>query len=171
MWHDQDGKPLHLHTNYYEGSNTKFYGAALFRLRERDFGEIRHHGGISPAWPITYGDLEPYYTKAEHLYEVHGTRGEDPPMGHISFVGKLDAIALSAGAPPLTPGFTLDLMARHSLDFWLTSEDLPHPDNRVTLDRDGNIEMRYAPNNEAGHKRLIKTLEHALQQRRDQGVL
>jgi len=74
VWHDQDGKPLHLHTNYYEGSNTKFYGAALFRLRERDFGEIRHHGGIPPAWPITYGDLEPYYRKAEHLYEVHGTR-------------------------------------------------------------------------------------------------
>jgi hypothetical protein len=41
----------------------------------------------------------------------------------------------------------------------------------VTLDRDGNIELRYAPNNEAGHKRLIKTLEHALQQRRDQRVL
>ena len=54
VWHDKDGKPLHPHTNYYVGGNTKFYGAALFRLRERDFGEIRHHGGISPAWPITY---------------------------------------------------------------------------------------------------------------------
>ena len=58
-------------------------------------------------------------------------------MGHISFVGKLDAVALSAGAPPIVPGMTLDLMAKHSLDFWLTSEDLPDPDNRVTLDRDG----------------------------------
>jgi choline dehydrogenase-like flavoprotein len=85
------------------------------------------------------------------------------PMGHISFVGKLDAVALSAGAPPLTPGFTLDLMARHSLDFWLTSEDLPDPENRVTLDRNGNIELRYTPNNDTGHKRLIKTLEHLLQ--------
>ena len=85
-------------------------------------------------------------------------------MGHISFVGKLDAVALSAGAPPLTPGFTLDLMAKHSLDFWLTSEDLPDPDNRVTLDRDGNIELSYTPNNEEGHKRLIATLEHAMQQ-------
>ena len=56
------------------------------------------------------------------------------PMGHISFVGKLDAVALSAGAPPLVPGFTLELMAKHSLDFWLTSEDLPDPENRVTLD-------------------------------------
>ena len=50
----------------------------LFRLREEDFGELRHHGGISPAWPISYDDLEPYYTQAEHLYHVHGNRGEDP---------------------------------------------------------------------------------------------
>ena len=79
-----------------------------------------------------------------------GSKDFEYPMGHISFVGKLDAVALSAGAPPLTPGFTLDLMAKHSLDFWLTSEDLPSPDNRVTLDREGNIELRYTPNNERG---------------------
>ncbi len=76
-WRDKDGKELHPHTNYYVGGNTKFYGAALFRLRKEDFGELRHHGGISPAWPITYDELEPYYTKAEHLYQVHGVRGED----------------------------------------------------------------------------------------------
>src|SRR5262249_32601647 len=45
-WLDKDGKDLHPHTNYYVGGNTKFYGAALFRLREQDFGELRHHGGI-----------------------------------------------------------------------------------------------------------------------------
>src|SRR5215208_563524 len=77
-WRDSDGKELHPHTNYFVGGNTKFYGAALFRLRKEDFGEIRHHGGLSPAWPISYDELEPYYTKAEHLYQVHGTRGEDP---------------------------------------------------------------------------------------------
>ena len=77
-WLDKDGKDLHPHTNYYVGGNTKFYGAALFRLRKEDFGEIRHHGGISPAWPISYDDLEPYYTQAEKLYHVHGKRGEDP---------------------------------------------------------------------------------------------
>jgi len=77
-WLDKDGKDLHPHTNYYVGGNTKFYGAALFRLRERDFGELQHHGGISPAWPISYSDLEPYYTLAEQLYQVHGSRGEDP---------------------------------------------------------------------------------------------
>jgi choline dehydrogenase-like flavoprotein len=363
VWKDKEGRPLHPHTNYYVGGNTKFYGAALFRLRERDFQEIGHHGGVSPAWPISYRDLEPYYTQAEHLYAVHGNRGEDPteppagspycypavshepriqqlsddfarqglkpfhvplgirldeanpqrsacircnscdgfaclvhaksdaevmcvepslkhpnvtlltnayvsrlqtspsgrqvtsiqvrrngidefysgdivvvscgainsaalllrsandrhprglgngsdmvgrhfmghvnsvlmaiskcpnptvfqktlalndfyfgdrdfayPMGHISFVGKLDGVALSAGAPAIAPGFTLELMARHSLDFWLTSEDLPSPENRVTLDREGQIELSYTPNNEEGHKRLIRKLESLLQQ-------
>ena len=84
-------------------------------------------------------------------------------MGHISFVGKLDAIALSAGAPPFVPNMTLDVMAKHSLDFWLTSEDLPDPNNRVTLDRNGNIVLSYQPNNDTGHKRLIKKLEDLLQ--------
>jgi choline dehydrogenase-like flavoprotein len=86
------------------------------------------------------------------------------PMGHISFVGKLDAETLKAGAPAVAPGFTLELMARHSLDFWLTSEDLPDPDNRVTLDRDGNIVLTYKPNNEEGHKRLIEKLKGLMQQ-------
>lgn len=369
VWYEKGGKPLHPHTNYYVGGNTKFYGAALFRLRREDFGEIRHAGGISPGWPISYEDLEPYYTKAERLYHVHGRRGEDPteppasapyphpavshepriqhlhedfarlghrpfhtplgimlnerdrrkskcircetcdgypclidakadahvccvepslaypnvtlqtnalvvrlvtspsgrevrtvevsrngggsgggitdtctadlvvvacgainsaalllrsandthprglanmsdlvgrhymghtnsvllavskcpnptvfqktlslndfygpskdweyPMGHISFVGKLDGVALSAGAPAIAPGFTLDLMARHSLDFWLTSEDLPHPDSRVALDRDGNIVLSYVPNNLEAHKRLRAKLESLMQQ-------
>ncbi|MFN8653802.1 MAG: GMC family oxidoreductase, partial [Gemmatimonadales bacterium] len=77
-WRDSKGKPLHPHTNYFVGGNTKFYGAALFRLRKEDFGELRHHGGCSPAWPITYDELEPYYSLAEQLYQVHGNRGEDP---------------------------------------------------------------------------------------------
>jgi len=358
VWEDVGGKPLHPHTNYYVGGNTKFYGAALFRLRKEDLGEIRHHSGISPVWAISYEDLEPYYLKAEHLYQVHGERGTDPteppasgpyaypsvsheprmqrlsndfarlglkpfhvplgvqldeenrhtskcircdtcdgfpcliqaksdaqvicvdpaleysnvtlltnayvdrletnstgravtkvlvkrngstesysadivviscgainsaalllrsandkhphglgnssdvvgrhymghvnsvlmavskcpnpttfqktlalndfyfaskdwsyPMGHISFVGKLDGETLKAGAPAIAPGWTLDLMAKHSLDFWLTSEDLPDPDNRVTLSRDGKIVLSYKPNNEESHKRLIAKLE------------
>ncbi|HET6373639.1 MAG TPA: GMC family oxidoreductase [Candidatus Polarisedimenticolia bacterium] len=352
-WLDRDGKEFRAGAHYFVGGNTKFYGAALLRMRRQDFGELRHHGGISPAWPISYDDLEPYYTEAEHLYHVHGERGEDPtepaasapyrypavsheprlqnlsddlaragyrpfhlpvgvmldekappksrcircntcdgfpclvnakadaqvvcvdraverpnvtlltnalvsrletspsgrqvttvhverdgvketytggivvvscgainsaalllrsasdahpdglanssgmvgrnymchlnsillavslcpnpttfqktlgindfyfasrdwdyPMGHISFVGKLDSQALSAGAPRFVPGFTLDLMAKHSLDFWLTSEDLPDLENRVLLDREGRIKLHYRPNNEEGHKRL-----------------
>jgi choline dehydrogenase-like flavoprotein len=365
VWKDRDGQDLHPHTNYWVGGNTKFYGTALFRLRKEDFGEIRHHGGISPSWPIAYEDLEPYYAEAERLYQVHGKRGEDPtdppsrtpypypavsheprlehlsqdfaragvtpfhtplgimldeadrhaskcircntcdgfpclvrakcdaeviavepalrhknvtlltnayveridtspsgreatkvivkrdagreeytgaiivlscgainsaalllrsaserhpaglanssevvgrhymghvnsvlmavskcpnpivfqkslsvndfyfgaddfayPMGHISFVGKLDADALSGGAPVITPGFTLELIAKHSLDFWLTSEDLPDPENRVTLDRDGHIVLSYKPNNEEGHRRLIARLKDLMGRQR-----
>jgi choline dehydrogenase-like flavoprotein len=360
-WRDSSGDVLHPHTNYFVGGNTKFYGAALFRFRREDFGEVRHHGGVSPAWPITYDELERYYGEAERLYRVHGNRGEDPtepeattpypfpavshepriqalsddlaalgcrpfhvplgvmldeknarrsacircatcdghpclvnaksdaqvcavdpalefknvslltnalvtklatsssgreittvrverhgetltfsgsivvvscgainsaalllrsqsskhprglanssglvgrhymghvnsvlmamskcpnptvfqktlaindfyfgsddweyPMGHISFVGKLDADTLRAGAPAIAPGWTLELMAKHSLDFWLTSEDLPDPENRVTLDREGNIVLRYQPNNEEGHRRLIAKLKALL---------
>jgi choline dehydrogenase-like flavoprotein len=363
MWRDLDGKELHPHTNYYVGGNTKFYGAALFRLRQKDFGEVRHHGGLSPAWPVAYDEMEPYYTQAENLYQVHGNRGEDPteppaekaypwpavsheqriqhladdfraaglnpfhtplgvrldeknprsslcircntcdgfpclvhaksdsqvlcidpalqypnvtlltnalvkrletdssgrevreviveregalesysadivvascgainsaalllrsasdkhpnglanssdmvgrhymghtnsvlmaisrcpnptifqktlsvndfyfgskdfqyPMGHISFVGKLDAITLRAGAPAIAPGFTLELMARHSLDFWLTSEDLPDPDNRVTINRDGQIVLTYTPNNLKAHEQLKAHLQKAMKQ-------
>lgn len=363
VWRDKQGKALHPHTNYNVGGNTKWYGAALFRFREQDFGELRHHGGISPAWPITYRDLEPYYTQAEQMYHVHGQRGEDPtepwtsapyphpavshepriqalsdsftrlglkpfhvplgiqlnetdprqsacircstcdgfsclvnaksdaqicgvdpalaypnvtlltnalvkrletsasgrevtgvvverggaeerytagivvvacgainsaalllrsanerhpsglangsgvvgrhymghinsvlfaisvhanptvfqktmgvndyyfasqewdyPMGHISFVGKFDANMFAAGAPKLTPGLTLEIMAKRSLDFWLTSEDLPDPENRVTLDRDGNIVLSYTPNNGEGHARLIAKLKHLVKE-------
>jgi choline dehydrogenase-like flavoprotein len=363
LWRDTDGRELHPHTNYYVGGNTKFYGAALFRLRQRDFQEIHHYGGVSPAWPISYDELEPYYTKAEQLYQVHGSRGEDPtepasskaypwpavshepriqhladdfaaiglhpfhtplgvildeknpqtspcircntcdgfpclvhaksdaqilcidpalqyanvtmltnakvtklatdssgreirqviverggrietysgdlvvvscgainsaalllrsandkhprglanssdvvgrhymghtnsvlmaiskcanptifqktlslndfyfgsndfeyPMGHISFVGKLDAITLRAGAPAIAPGFTLELMAKHSLDFWLTSEDLPDPNNRVTINRAGEIVLTYTPNNLKAHEQLKAHLQKALKQ-------
>jgi choline dehydrogenase-like flavoprotein len=368
-WRDRDGRPLHPHTNYWVGGNTKFYGAALFRLRREDFGEIKHYAGISPAWPISYEDLEPYYTRAEQLYHVHGERGVDPtdppasapyphppvshepriqqlsddlaragvnpfhvplgilldekspsqsrcircdtcdghpclvsakadaqvicvdpalthpnatlltgarvtrletsasgrevtrvivertggietysadavvvscgainsaalllrsandkhprglgnssdvvgrhymghvnsvvmavskcpnptvfqktlaindfyfgssewehPMGHISFVGKLDGDTLKAGAPAIAPGWTLDLMARHSMDFWLTSEDLPDRDNRVTLDRNGDIVLSYRPNNEEGHARLTAKLKALMKQQRKCGV-
>ena len=364
VWYDRDGKPLHPHTNYNVGGNTKFYGAALFRMRERDFGELKHHDGISPAWPISYDELEPFYTQAEQLYHVHGTSGEDPteprrsaefphpavshepriqhlaedfaamgvkpfhvplaiqlkendrasncvrcatcdgfpcllnaksdahvcgiepalhypnvtlltnalvkkletdpsgksvsavvveregtqekysasivvvscgainsaalllrsanehhpnglanssdqvgrnymghvnsvmlavskcpnptvfqktlavndfyfgsedfpfPMGHISFVGKLDGVTLSAGAPAIAPGFTLDLMAKHSLDFWLTTEDLPRPENRVTLDKNGNIVLAYTPNNVEAHRQLQNKLKSLLNSQR-----
>ncbi len=77
-WYDADGKSFQPQIHYFVGGATKLYGAALYRLREKDFGELQHHDGISPAWPISYDELEPYYTQAEHLYEVHGARGEDP---------------------------------------------------------------------------------------------
>jgi choline dehydrogenase-like flavoprotein len=78
IWYDKEGKAFQPGVHYYVGGATKMYGAALYRMRERDFTELRHHDGISPAWPISYADMEPYYTRAENMYQVHGVRGEDP---------------------------------------------------------------------------------------------
>ncbi len=77
-WYGMDGRSFHPGIHYWVGGNTKVYGAALFRLRREDFDEIRHHGGISPAWPLGYEDFEPYYSEAEQLYHVHGEHGVDP---------------------------------------------------------------------------------------------
>ena len=77
-WYDQHGRAFQPGVHYFVGGATKMYGAALYRLRREDFGELRHFDGISPAWPISYDEMEPYYTKAEQMYHVHGTRGEDP---------------------------------------------------------------------------------------------
>ena len=77
-WYDERGRAFQPQIHYVVGGATKFYGAALYRLRERDFAELKHHGGISPAWPVEYDVFEPYYTQAEQLYQVHGRRGEDP---------------------------------------------------------------------------------------------
>jgi choline dehydrogenase-like flavoprotein len=83
-WYDHKGKSFQPQIHYFVGGATKLYGAALYRLRAEDFGELRHHDGISPAWPISYDELEPYYTQAEQMYEVHGARGEDPTEPHAS---------------------------------------------------------------------------------------
>lgn len=81
---DDKGKEFKPGMGYWVGGNTKVYGAALFRLRERDFETIHHTGGISPEWPLTYHDLEPYYTRAEKLYNVHGKKGIDPSEPFMS---------------------------------------------------------------------------------------
>jgi choline dehydrogenase-like flavoprotein len=78
IWHDKNNKEFQPGTHYYVGGATKLYGAALFRLREKDFTGYRHFDGLSPAWPLSYTDFEPYYTKAEYMYNVHGSTGEDP---------------------------------------------------------------------------------------------
>lgn len=77
-WYDKSGHPFTPNTHYWVGGNTSFYGAALMRMRGRDFTEVQHAGGISPAWPISLTDLAPYYAEAETLWQVHGARGEDP---------------------------------------------------------------------------------------------
>ena len=83
-WYDSEGKPFQPQTHYFVGGATKLYGAALYRLRAEDFQDLQHHDGISPAWPISYDELEPYYSKAEQLYEVHGAHGKDPTEPYAS---------------------------------------------------------------------------------------
>jgi len=81
MGHVMNGRDKTL---AFVGGRSKFYGAALYRMRESDFREVEHETGISPAWPISYHDLEPYYEQAEVLFRVHGTPDgdpSDPPRG------------------------------------------------------------------------------------------
>ncbi|MDM7953728.1 MAG: GMC family oxidoreductase [Cyanobium sp. CZS 25K] len=78
LWSDKHGKTFQPGSHYFVGGATKMYGAAHFRLRERDFEAVTHLDGISPAWPLRYADFEPWYQRAEELYQVHGLRGEDP---------------------------------------------------------------------------------------------
>src|SRR5262245_20741312 len=77
-WYDRDGRPFQPQVHDFVGGATKMFGAALYRLRQKDFGELRHYDGITPAWPITYDELEPYYAKAEQMYHVHDLRSRDP---------------------------------------------------------------------------------------------
>ena len=121
-WHNSTGGEFHPGLHYYVGGNSKVYGAALFRLRERDFGELRHKDGISPAWPIGYDVFEPYYGQAEALYHVHGQRGEDPsepwssapyaypPVKHEPRIQELSDLLSKEGLHPfhLPVGIKLD---------------------------------------------------------------
>ena len=77
-WTDARGHTFSPALHYYVGGNSKVYGAALLRLRERDFQDVAHVDGVSPAWPLSYHTFAPYYDEAERLFHVHGTRGEDP---------------------------------------------------------------------------------------------
>jgi choline dehydrogenase-like flavoprotein len=77
-WYDKDGEAFHPGLHYFVGGNSKVYGAALLRLRVRDFEGVAHEDGVSPAWPLRYDAFEPYYAQAEALFHVHGLRGEDP---------------------------------------------------------------------------------------------
>lgn len=78
MWHEADGRAFNPGNYSNVGGNSKFYGAVLTRFRVEDFAEVTHREGISPAWPFPYAELEPWYGRAEQLYQVRGQLGEDP---------------------------------------------------------------------------------------------
>lgn len=119
-WYDREGEPFHPRTYYNVGGSSRFYGAAAFRLRREDFREQQHPGGVSPRWPFSYEELEPYYDQAEVLLGVRGRRGEDPtdpggeqyphpPIEHESFVadlsGRLNRQGLHSFHTPLAIDF------------------------------------------------------------------
>ncbi|MDQ3778304.1 MAG: GMC oxidoreductase, partial [Actinomycetota bacterium] len=95
-------------------------------------------------------------------YYWSGDDGFEFPLGHIQMLGKTDGQMLKAGAPFPTPGFVLDYVAKHAVDFWLTTEDLPNPENRVMLDRQGRIHVHYTNKNLEPHRRLLRKLKSLL---------
>lgn len=110
-WLDESGTPFRPYTHYCVGGNTKFWGTVMYRLRPGDFGEVQHVDGVSPAWPVDYATLAPYYDRAEQLYGVHGEAGSDPtegprgpyphpPVPHARLVGELVAQLKQQGLHP-----------------------------------------------------------------------
>lgn len=115
VWQDRDGKDLRAGMRYHVGGNTKLYGAALFRLRERDFESVQHVDGVSPEWPLKYRDWESWYARAEQLYHVHGEAGLDPtepwrsgpyPWPAVSHEPRIAEITEALRAQGLTPSYT-----------------------------------------------------------------
>ncbi len=181
-WYDHQGKAFQPQVHYTVGGATKFYGAALYRLREKDFGELQHHGGTSPAWPVGYDEFEPYYAQAEDLYQVHGARGEDPteppssgpyPYPPVSHEPRIQRLFDDLGALGLHPfhspsgvqldeanmafsacircgtcdGFACLLHAKSDADVIAVRPALQHPN--VTLVR--NAEVRRLETDDSGH--------------------
>jgi choline dehydrogenase-like flavoprotein len=130
-WLDGDGRPFNPGNYYFVGGNSKFYGAVLIRYRKEDFAPVAHIGGTTPGWPITYDDLEPFYSQAEHLYRVRGQIGEDPtepphslnyphpPVPDEPAIADLRARLSSVGLHPGTLPLGVDL------DRWLSRARTP----------------------------------------------
>ncbi len=98
-WLDERGEPFLPYTHYNVGGNSKFWGSVLYRLRREDFQATEHVDGTSPAWPIDYETLAPYYERAEELYHVHGLQGADPtdpPRGPFPYPPIPHAPAMAA---------------------------------------------------------------------------
>jgi len=111
-WQATDGHTFQPGVHYCVGGNSKVYGAALPRFRSEDFEQLEHEGGLSPSWPISYDDLEPYYCQAEKLYGVHGCGNEDPteprrssdyPHGAVSHEPQIAHLAASLRKQGLHP--------------------------------------------------------------------
>jgi len=120
IWEDSAGRRFRPGQYYYLGGHTKFYGTAMFRFREGDFAGRRHEDGTSPAWPIGYCDLEPWYGEAERLFGVRGAAGIDPtepsraapfphaPVPHEPVIARMAAGLSAAGLTPFPMPTAID---------------------------------------------------------------
>jgi choline dehydrogenase-like flavoprotein len=77
-WYDGAGEAFNPGNYYYVGGNTKLYGAVLIRYRAEDFRPIQYAEGATTGWPIAYEEIEPWYGRAEALYQTRGKIGDDP---------------------------------------------------------------------------------------------
>jgi choline dehydrogenase-like flavoprotein len=111
--------------------------------------------------------LEPNLTRFQKTISLNDfyfrDKDFDFPMGNIQMIGKSKGPMFRDDAPFFAPGFALDEMARHAVDFWLTTEDIPDHENRVTLDRNKKIVLSYTFNNSVPTKRLYERLKSMLE--------
>jgi choline dehydrogenase-like flavoprotein len=138
-WYNgRNGAPFKPGVYYWVGGNTKVYGACLPRFRASDFEETQHQDGVSPAWPFSYADLEPYYTRAEKLYRVRGQIGEDPtepphsgayphpPLNHEPAIQRLADSLLGQGLHPFRMPNGLDADTPGKRALCATSDGAPN---------------------------------------------
>lgn len=123
QWYDSAGEPFSPQTNYAIGGNTKIYGAALLRMRERDFETVTHEGGISPEWCLKYQDFEPYYTEAEQLYKVHGAATDDPTEPPHSTAYPYEAVPHDLQVQPVVAAIAQQGLHPAPIPLGLTRQD------------------------------------------------
>jgi hypothetical protein len=106
------------------------------------------------------------YQKTLGLNDFYfGMPGYDYPMGNIQMIGKSQAPMFRGEKPietMLAPQWSLEMVAKHAVDFWLSTEDLPMPENRVTVDGEGNITLSYTRNNQVAKQKLYDKLKSML---------
>ncbi len=107
---------------------------------------------------------ETRFQKTFGLNDFYGDGHGADALGHIQLLGKADAGQLATQAPLPMPRTLLGAVARHTIDFWLMTEDYPDPNNRVTISADGHIRLAYRANNTNAHRQLRRRFQQALTQ-------
>lgn len=117
-----------------------------------------HHNGCLVAFTNKKNDC--VFQKSLGIADFyHGADDSLLPLGEIQLMGRNDPDTILWLAEKLYPGKTYDELKEMTIDFWLTAEDLPHPDNRVTLREDGGIRVSYTPTNYTAYEKLKEKLK------------